>query len=227
MAYGAVQALSNASFEASDGAITAVLGANGAGKTTLLRTMTGLVKAKSGSVRYGDIELTGKSVEAIARAGVAHVPEGRGVIAELTVEENLRLGALWSVGRQDRQSALEEIYELFPPLTKRRRGAASTLSGGERQMLAIGRALISRPKVLLLDEPSLGLAPMVTAQLMAVLRDLTKGSSLLVVLVEQNARSALSVAQRAVVLNLGKVVVSDSADRVLADQDLRRHYLGF
>jgi branched-chain amino acid transport system ATP-binding protein len=227
VAYGAVQALSNASFEASDGAITAVLGANGAGKTTLLRTMTGLVKAKSGSVRYGDIELTGKSVEAIARAGVAHVPEGRGVIAELTVEENLRLGALWSVGRQDRQSALEEIYELFPPLTKRRRGAASTLSGGERQMLAIGRALISRPKVLLLDEPSLGLAPMVTAQLMAVLRDLTKGSSLLVVLVEQNARSALSVAQRAVVLNLGKVVVSDSADRVLADQDLRRHYLGF
>jgi branched-chain amino acid transport system ATP-binding protein len=227
VAYGAVQALSNASFEASDGAITAVLGANGAGKTTLLRTMTGLVKAKSGTVRYGDIELTGKSVEAIARAGVAHVPEGRGVIAELTVEENLRLGALWSVGRQDRQPALEEIYELFPPLTERRRGTASTLSGGERQMLAIGRALISRPKVLLLDEPSLGLAPMVTAQLMAVLRDLTKASSLLVVLVEQNARSALSVAQRAVVLNLGKVVVSDSADRVLADQDLRRHYLGF
>jgi branched-chain amino acid transport system ATP-binding protein len=158
---------------------------------------------------------------------VAHVPEGRGVIEELTVEENLRLATLWCMGRKDRQQALDQTYEIFPRLKDFHRRHASTLSGGERQMLVIGRALISRPRLLLLDEPSLGLAPIVTAQLMALLRDQTEGSDLTVVLVEQNARSALSVAHHAVVLNLGEVVVSDQAAAIADDSDLRHHYLGF
>ncbi|HUC36631.1 MAG TPA: ABC transporter ATP-binding protein [Acidimicrobiales bacterium] len=227
VSYGAIRALRDVELEAHEGMITAVLGANGAGKTTLLRTITGLVKPSAGSVRLNGTRLTGMAVEDIARVGVAHVPEGRGVIQELTVDENLRLGTLWRLGRSERRKAMEEVYGLFPLLGERRNRHASTLSGGERQMLAIGRALVSRPKVMLLDEPSLGLAPIVTAQLMAVLRDLAVSSELTVVLVEQNARSALSVAQRAVVLNLGKVVVSDDADVVAADNDLRHHYLGF
>jgi len=166
-------------------------------------------------------------VEGIARLGVAHVPEGRGVIEELTVEENLRLATLWCLRRQQRQAAIEEILEMFPRLRTFRKRHASTLSGGERQMLVLGRALISRPRLLLLDEPSLGLAPMVTAQLMALIRDQTEGTDLTVVLVEQNARSALSVSHHAVILNLGQVVVSDDAAIVAADDALRHHYLGF
>jgi len=227
VSYGAVRALDGVALEADTGMITAVLGANGAGKTTLLRAISGLVKPSAGTIVFDGVTLTGMPVEDIVRHGVAHVPEGRGVIQELTVEENLRLGALWNLGRRQRRAAMDQIYELFPLLNSRRHRHASTLSGGERQMLAIGRALVAGPKVLLLDEPSLGLAPIVTAQLMAVLRDLTTGSELTVVLVEQNARSALSVAQRAVVINLGKVVVCDSAAAVAADSDLRHHYLGF
>jgi branched-chain amino acid transport system ATP-binding protein len=227
VSYGAVQALSSVNLSADPGVITAVLGANGAGKTTLLRTITGLARAKSGSVRFDGEELIGKSVEGIARHGVAHVPEGRGIIEELTVEENLRLPTLWCLPRHQRQQAIEETFELFPRLAGFRRRHASTLSGGERQMLVIGRALISRPRLLLLDEPSLGLAPLMTAQLMALLREHTAGSEMTVVLVEQNARSALSISQKAVVLNLGQVVISDSADAVASDSDLRHHYLGF
>jgi len=227
VSYGAVRALDGVALEADTGMITAVLGANGAGKTTLLRAISGLVKPSAGTIVFDGVTLTGMPVEDIVRRGVAHVPEGRGVIQELTVEENLRLGALWSMGRRQRRAAIDQVYELFPLLATRRQRHASTLSGGERQMLAIGRALVAAPKVLLLDEPSLGLAPIVTAQLMTVLRDLTEASELTVVLVEQNARSALSVAQRAVVINLGKVVVSDSAAAVAADTDLRHHYLGF
>jgi branched-chain amino acid transport system ATP-binding protein len=227
VSYGPVQALDAVTFEAQAGMITAVLGANGAGKTTLLRSISGLVKPHSGRVRLDDTSVSGKTVEAIVRLGIAHVPEGRGVIEELTVEENLRLGALWNTGRHQRHSAVAEIYELFPLLEGRHHNHASTLSGGERQMLAIGRALVARPKVLLLDEPSLGLAPIVTAQLMALLRDLTERSGLTAVLVEQNARSALSVARQAVVMNLGRVVVRDSAEAVASDSELRRHYLGF
>ena len=227
VSYGAIRALEEVAFQAAKGMITAVLGANGAGKTTLLRTITGLVKPTTGTVRLDGVKLTGMAVEDIARKGVAHVPEGRGVIQELTVDENLRLGALWSMGRHERRTAIEEIYELFPLLDERRHLHASKLSGGERQMLAIGRALVSRPKVMLLDEPSLGLAPIITAQLMKILRDLTEASELTVVLVEQNARSALSVAQSAVVLNLGRVVVADSAASVASDTELRHHYLGF
>lgn len=227
VSYGAVEALKGVTFSAQPGIITSVLGANGAGKTTLLRTISGLVKPRSGNVRFDGDELLGKSVEDVARRGVAHVPEGRGIIAELSVEDNLRLPTLWCMGRRDRQRAIEEIYDLFPRLKAFHRRHASMLSGGERQMLVIGRALISRPKLLLLDEPSLGLAPLVTAQLMELLRDHTEGTDLTVVLVEQNARSALSVSQNAVVLNLGQVVVSDTAAAIAGDSDLRHHYLGF
>ncbi len=209
------------------GVITAILGANGAGKTTLLRAISGLVKPRSGAIRFAGEELIGSAVENIARRGVAHVPEGRGVIAELTVEDNLRLATLWCIGRRERQAAIEETFDLFPRLSGFRRRHASTLSGGERQMLVIGRALISHPRLLLLDEPSLGLAPLVTAQLMALLREYSDGTDLSIVLVEQNARSALSVSQHAVVLNLGQVVVSDSAAVIAADSGLRHHYLGF
>jgi branched-chain amino acid transport system ATP-binding protein len=227
VSYGAVNALTSVTFSAQPGAITAVLGANGAGKTTLLRTISGLVGTRSGSVRFEGEELLGRPVENIARRGVAHVPEGRGIIEELTVEDNLRLATLWCMGRRDRHAAIEATFELFPQLSGLHRRHASMLSGGERQMLVLGRALISRPRLLLLDEPSLGLAPLVTAQLMTLLRDHTVGSDMTVVLVEQNARSALSVSHHAVVLNLGEVVASDSAEVVAADSDLRHHYLGF
>jgi len=227
VSYGPVDALKSVTFSARPGAITAVLGANGAGKTTLLRTISGLVKPRAGTVHFDGEELLGRAVEDIARRAVAHVPEGRGVIAELTVEENLRLATLWCMSRRDRPGAIEATFELFPRLRDFRRRHASMLSGGERQMLVIGRALISRPRLLLLDEPSLGLAPLVTAQLMALLRDHTQGTDLTVVLVEQNARSALSVSHRAVVLNLGEVVVADDAAVIAGDSDLRHHYLGF
>jgi branched-chain amino acid transport system ATP-binding protein len=227
VSYGAVNALRSVSFSAQPGAITAILGANGAGKTTLLRTISGLVKPTAGSIRFDGEDMLGRSVEGIARRGVAHVPEGRGIIGELTVEENLRLATLWRFSRSERHAAIEDTFELFPRLSGFRRQHASNLSGGERQMLVIGRALISKPRLLLLDEPSLGLAPLITAQLMALLKEQTDGTDMTVVLVEQNARSALSVSRDTVVLNLGEVVVRDSAAAVAANEDLRHHYLGF
>jgi len=217
-AYGPVVALDDVSLEVADGEIATVLGANGAGKTTLLRTISGLVRARSGRVLLDGREIGGAKVEEIVRLGVAHVPEGRGVIAELTVEENLRLGGLW---RRTRDAG--DVFELFPRLQERLAQPASTLSGGERQMLVIGRALMARPRLLLLDEPSLGLAPRITAQIMSLLRDLRERTGLTVVLVEQNARSALSVADRAIVLALGRIVASDET----LDDQLRHAYLGF
>lgn len=222
--YGHVDALVNVSFGAEAGEITTVLGANGAGKTTLLRAATGLARTSGGTIRYDGHNLIGMRVEDIARLGVAHVPEGRGVIHELTVDENLRLGGMW---RRRDGGRMAEIVGLFPVLGERRRQVAASLSGGERQALAIGRALMARPRLLLLDEPSLGLAPMVTAQLMSRLAALSVEEGLTVLLVEQNARTALSIADRAIVLNLGQVVVVDRADTVAADSQLRRHFLGF
>jgi branched-chain amino acid transport system ATP-binding protein len=222
VAYGPVTALAGVSFEVTDGSITAVLGANGAGKTSLLRTISGLVRARSGSIVFDGREIGGAAAEDIARLGIAHVPEGRGVITELTVEENLRLGGLW--GRADDG---DRICQLFPALRERRAKPAGTLSGGERQMLVIGRALMARPRLLLLDEPSLGLAPRVAAQIVALLRDERDRSGLTVLLVEQNARSALSVADRAIVLALGRVAAADAPAALAADETLRHAYLGF
>ena len=226
-AYGAVRALEAVSLRAPEGSITAVLGANGAGKTTLLRTISGLVRPQRGSVRLDGEELTVLPAETIAARGVGHVPEGGGVIRELTVDENLRLGGLLRSDRRGRRDGTGEIYEMFPPLEERRRQPAFTLSGGERQMLAIGRALMAKPKLLLLDEPSLGLAPIIVAQIMSLLLRLRQEIGLGVLLVEQNARSALSVADGAVVLNLGRVVKTDTAAAVSADEGLRHAYLGF
>jgi len=227
VAYGGIVALDQVSFSVPDGSITTVLGANGAGKTTLVRTISGLVKARHGSVLLGEQQLLGRSPEAIARLGVGHVPEGHGIISELTVDENLRLGGLWRRERNDQRVAIEEAYELFPPLLTRRGLQASNLSGGERQMLSIGRALVARPTALLLDEPSLGLAGALLALIMQRLQTLVATRGLTVLLIEQNARSALSVADQAVVLSLGKVVLTDSADRLAGDDALRHAYLGF
>ncbi|WNM38157.1 ABC transporter ATP-binding protein [Micromonospora halotolerans] len=225
--YGPVPVLRDVTFEVPAGTIAAVLGANGAGKTTLLRTLSGLLRPTGGRVRFDGADLRGVRVERLVRRGLAHVPEGRGVVAELTVEENLRLGGLWRSDRADARHAQDEVYELFPALARRRRHAGHQLSGGERQMLALGRALIARPRLLLLDEPSLGLAPKVTAQIMALLRRLCDERGLTVLLVEQNVRSALSVADQGVVMSLGRVVTAAPAGRLRDDDQLRHAYLGF
>src|SRR5581483_6812485 len=222
--FGAVRAVDGVSLEVQPGTVTAVLGANGAGKTTLLRTISGLKTPTTGRVSLDGRDITRWPVEQIVRLGLAHVPEGRGVIAELTVEENLRLGGLCR-GRE--AAPLQEIYDLFPRLEERKGQPASKLSGGERQMLSIGRALVYRPRALLLDEPSLGLAPALVAQIMGLVRRLADTLGLAVLLVEQNARSALSIANRGVVLNLGRVVVEEDAHLLTAEEELRHAYLGF
>jgi branched-chain amino acid transport system ATP-binding protein len=224
-AYGPVRALDGVSLSAEAGRITAVLGANGAGKTTLLRTISGLVRPVSGTVRLDGEDITRAAVETMVGKGMSHVPEGRGVIAELTVDENLRVGSLFrgKVGKDE----FDKVYETFPRIYERKDNAAHTLSGGERQMLVIGRALLAKPRILLLDEPSLGLAPRIVAQIFGLLRQLVDREGLSVLLVEQNARSALSVADVGVVLNLGKVVVTDDARTLMADEGLRHAYLGF
>jgi branched-chain amino acid transport system ATP-binding protein len=225
-AYGPVKALDGVSISVPKGKITAVLGANGAGKTSLLRTVSGLVKSRSGKVVLDGTDITRKPVEDMVRLGMAHVPEGRGVIAELTVEENLRLGGLFRK-EKDAEEQIEKVYEQFPPLDSRRKRSAHTLSGGERQMLVVGRALLAKPKVLLLDEPSLGLAPLVVQQIFDLVRDLVDRTDLAVLLVEQNAKSALGIADTGVVLNLGRVVATDDAKTLAADEQLRHAYLGF
>ena len=231
VAYGAVRALDGVSLSVPEASITAVLGANGAGKTTLLRTVSGLLRPREGRIALNGRDIGRTSVEDIVRAGLAHVPEGRGVIVELTVEENLRLGGLVrrASPRDDGRPrwSLDDVYELFPPLRERARRQATTLSGGERQMLAIGRALMSDPRLLLLDEPSLGLAPRLVAQIMAVLLHMRDDRGLTVLLVEQNARSALSIADRAIVLNLGAIAIDKDARLLAGDDRLRHAYLGF
>jgi branched-chain amino acid transport system ATP-binding protein len=225
--YGGVIALQDVSITARPGTITAVLGANGAGKTTLLATISGLVRARKGRVALDGTDLTRRPPEEIVRAGVAHVPEGQAVITELTVEENLRVGALWRHGQAGRTAALADAYRRFPVLAAARSRSAATLSGGERQILVIARALMASPRVLLLDEPSLGLAPRIVAQVMNLIQRLRDESGLTVVLVEQNARGALAIADTGVVLNVGRVVAAEDAAVLAADEALRKHYLGF
>jgi branched-chain amino acid transport system ATP-binding protein len=223
--YGPVRALEDVSFEAARGRITAVLGANGAGKTTLLRSISGLHRCTSGTVTFDGRRVERTPAERMPGLGLSHVPEGRGVITELTVEENLRLGGL--ARGAVRSDDLDRVYSLFPAIADRRSLPGHTLSGGERQMLVIGRALMASPTLLLLDEPSLGLAPRIVATIFELLQGLARDEDLTILLVEQNARSALSVADRGVVLNLGRVVADADASVLAGDDQLRHAYLGF
>ncbi|MCD0445686.1 ATP-binding cassette domain-containing protein [Glycomyces sp. A-F 0318] len=224
---GGAPVIDGLGLEVAEGSVVALLGANGAGKTTLLRALAGLEPARSGRVLLGGRDLTRMSTEDRVRSGLSLVPEGRSVVVELTVDENLRLGGLWRHRARARKAAVEEMYALFPPLDRRRHAAGHTLSGGERQMLALARALLARPEVLLLDEPSLGLAPQATAQLLGVLRATAARTGLTVLLAEQNVTGALSVARRGVVLALGAVVADRPAADLAADPALRHAYLGF
>jgi branched-chain amino acid transport system ATP-binding protein len=225
--YGAAPVLREVDLALQPGQILAVLGANGAGKTTLLRTLSGLIRPTGGRVLFDGQDLRDTRVEQMVRRGIAHVPEGRGVVTELTVDENLRLGGLWRRDKADSRKALAEVYELFEPLARRKKQPGHQLSGGERQLLALGRALVGRPRLLLLDEPSLGLAPRVTAQIMTLLRTLRERTGLTVLLVEQNVRGALSIADEGVVMSLGRIAARGNAARLRADDELRHAYLGF
>jgi branched-chain amino acid transport system ATP-binding protein len=223
--YGAVQVLRGLSFTVDPGEVVVILGANGAGKTTTLRAVSGMIDPR-GTVEIDGVSVAGKAAEQIMRQGVAHVPQGRGTFVDLTVDENLRLGAY---PRKDAEVAsdMEQWYEVFPRLGERRDQAAGSMSGGEQQMLAIGRAAMSRPRLLLLDEPSLGLAPLVTQELFRQLEALNQSSGTALLVVEQNANLALSIAERGYVLEAGTIVASGSADGLRADESVRKAYLGY
>ena len=225
--HGAIRAVNNVSFKVPQGQLAAVIGANGAGKTTLLRTLSGLKEASSGGATWNDSPILGKRAEDFARSGIMHVYDGKSVISELSVKDNLALTGLWRKDKQDVKAATNEVVELFPILGQRMSQSAGSLSGGERQMLAIGRALIARPKLLLLDEPSLGLAPLIVEQIFQTIKSFVKSMNLTVVLVEQNAMGALKIADQGIVLNLGSVVLIDSAEKLLNDPAVRSAYLGF
>ena len=225
--HGAIRAISNVSFKVPEGKLAAIIGANGAGKTTLLRTLSGLKEAVSGGATWNGESILDKKPEDLARSGIMHVSDGKSVIAELSVKENLALTGLWRKDKKDVAAATAEVVELFPILGQRMAQTAGSLSGGERQMLAIGRSLIARPKLLLLDEPSLGLAPLIVEQIFQSINDLVKRLNLTVVLVEQNAMGALKIANEGIVLSLGSVVAVDSAQTLLNDPAVRAAYLGF
>ena len=225
--HGAIRAISNVSFSVPHGELAAIIGANGAGKTTLLRTLSGLKESKSGSATWNGKSILGERAEDLARSGIMHVSDGKSVIAELTVKENLALAGLWRKDKKDVVKATDEVVELFPILGQRMSQGAGSLSGGERQMLAISRALVARPKLLLLDEPSLGLAPLIVEQIFQTIKSLVKKMDLTVLLVEQNAMGALKIADEGIVLNLGSVVAADSAQNLLNDPAVRSAYLGF
>jgi branched-chain amino acid transport system ATP-binding protein len=224
--YGPVSALHGVSLHVDEGEAVAVLGANGAGKTTTLRAVSGTVR-RGGRIAFGGKSIARRSPEAIARAGIAHVPEGRGTLTELTVRENLRLGAYT---RRDRQGVAEDeqrVLGYFPRLGERAAQRAGTLSGGEQQMLALARALMLRPRLLLLDEPSLGLAPLVVAEIFRIVRELNEQQGLAVLVVEQNAALALEASSRAYVLEVGRVAVEGASTDLRKDDAVRRSYLGY
>ena len=224
--YGPVQALHGISLEVNTGELVAIVGANGAGKTTLLLTLSGIQKASGGSISFDGEEISQRSCHRIVQSGICHVPEGRQVFAPLGVEDNLRLGAYTFRAEKRRVDAeIEKIFELFPILKERRRQSAGTLSGGQQQMLAIGRALLGRPRLLLLDEPSMGLAPLLVEDIFRVVRELND-SGVTVLLVEQNAKAALSIADRGYVLETGRVILGADALELLADEAVQRAYLG-
>ena len=221
--YGAIHAIHDVSLEVHDGEIVSLIGANGAGKTTILHTITGLKKAKSGSVTYNDADLLKTDPSKIITLGVAHVPEGRHIFPGMTVEENLEMGAY--IRKDDLSASIKEVYERFPRLKERRRQLAGTLSGGEQQMLAVGRALMSRPSILLMDEPSMGLSPLLVKEIFKIIQEVHK-QGMTVLLVEQNAKMALSISDRAYVLETGRISMSGAASDLLNDEQVKKAYLG-
>jgi branched-chain amino acid transport system ATP-binding protein len=224
--YGDVRVLHGLSLRVEHGEICAILGPNGAGKTTLLRALCGMIRGR-GTVRLDGASLSGRSPDAVARKGVAHVPEGRGTFMPLTVEENLRVGAYSRRDRSAVQTDLDRVYGYFPVLKARLKQAAGSLSGGEQQMLAIARALMSRPRLLLLDEPSLGLAPLVVRELFGIVQSINQEERTTVVVVEQNAHLALGIAGQAHVLETGRIVLSGTADEIRANEQVAQSYLGY
>ena len=223
--YGGIQALRGISLEVPDGKIVTLIGANGAGKSTTLRTITGLVKASSGSIRWNDQELLGKSIDKIVASGIAMSPEGRRVFPDLSVLENLKIGAYLRKEKAGIAKDIEWVYSLFPRLQERSWQLAGTLSGGEQQMLAVGRALMSRPKLLLLDEPSLGLAPLVVQDIFTIIREINR-QGVTVLLIEQNANMALKTADLAYVLETGRITLSGPGKELLSNESVKAAYLG-
>jgi len=224
--YGPVQALHGISFSLEQGGITTILGANGAGKTTTLRSICGMVKT-AGQITFDGTSISGKKTENIVRHRVAHVPEGRGTFVRVTTEENLRLGAYTLKKSQEIADSMERVYSYFPRLKERRNQQAGTLSGGEQQMLAVGRALMLRPRLMLLDEPSFGLAPLIVQELFEILGTINTEEKVSMLLVEQNATLALKLADHAYLLETGRVVISGTSEEISADETIRQSYLGY
>ncbi|MGE5594631.1 MAG: ABC transporter ATP-binding protein [Hyphomicrobiales bacterium] len=226
-AYGPVLALQDISLSVPEGSVVTLLGANGAGKSTTLRVISGMLKPASGEVLFCGQPISGRSPDALVNLGISHVPEGRQIFATLTVQENLNLGAYTRSDKAGIQADLQRVFNYFPRLQERRKQVAGTLSGGEQQMLAIGRALMARPRLLLLDEPSLGLAPLITRDIFRLIKTINEEDKVTILLVEQDARLALSVASFGYVLETGRIVVAEPADRLRSNETIRKSYLGY
>ncbi|MCI6868992.1 MAG: ABC transporter ATP-binding protein [Lachnospiraceae bacterium] len=223
--YGAVEAIKGISFQVKPGEIVTLIGANGAGKTTTLHTISGLVKAKSGSITYNGVDLLKTDPSKMITLGIAHVPEGRHVFPEMSVEDNLQMGAYASKNKAEAAEAMQDVYKKFPRLKERRRQLAGTLSGGEQQMLAVGRALMGKPSIILMDEPSMGLSPLLVKEVFAIIQEI-HAAGITVLLNEQNAKMALSIADRAYVLETGTISISGDAQELLKDERVKKAYLG-
>ncbi len=223
--YGSIHALKGVSLEVNEGEIVTLIGANGAGKSTLLKTLSGLLKPKEGTIHYQDSLISGKPAQSIVKMGVSQVPEGRRVFADMTVEENIELGAYLRKDKAEIGKDFKKVYGIFPRLYERRKQTAGTLSGGEQQMLAMGRAIMARPKLLLLDEPSMGLAPLMVKTIFETVKDISKAGTT-ILLVEQNAHIALSIADRGYVIETGRVILSGTAAELQASEEVKNAYLG-
>ena len=223
--YGVIQAIKGISFEVNEGEVIALIGANGAGKTTTLQTITGMLQPKAGEIIFEGKDISKIPGHRIVSMGMAHVPEGRRMFSNLTVLENLKMGAYTRKDKQEINNSLEMVYERFPRLKERTRQLAGTLSGGEQQMLAMGRALMANPRILLLDEPSMGLSPLLVSEIFDIIQEINK-QGVTILLVEQNAKKALSIANRAYVLETGRIVKEDDAQALLHDEAIKKAYLG-
>jgi len=223
--YGVIQALKGISFEVNEGEVIALIGANGAGKTTTLHTLTGLINAKSGSIVLDGKDITKTPAHKIVKMGIAHVPEGRRIFQNLTVLDNIRLGAFTRKDKDGIAADIEKVYKLFPRLEERKTQIAGTLSGGEQQMLAMGRALMSKPRIVVMDEPSMGLSPILVSEIFDIIENIREQGTT-VLLVEQNAKKALSIADRAYVLETGRIVLSGKASDLINDESVKKAYLG-